>query len=298
MKKALIVSSCIAMVFVLIASQAVQATSTTFGFKKGDKFVWKWTFENLNPDNSVINTTIRYRMLNITNVVNATNYVNVTFGMPYTNQTEYETHGNISSKWNSTTAQFTMSIPDNNETEAYQGFFNVVGTSLTTLTGMNAKDRWNTIMLMNFWPVSEFFAFMFALAFSLAFNSSLIHSNTTSVSSALTNSITTDLTASFSSWSSGHWSNTSISVSSNFTYASPSNILTSLSARVTFTTVKWGVSSYQTTTARSHEVYSIVYPASLVPSGVPGYDSLILAISIFAASAILIQRSRAVRKLQ
>jgi len=235
-------------------------------------------------------------MLNITNLVNNTSSVTLGVQLYTTNQSDYETNNVTGSHWGSTLL-IPVTIHDGNATEAFNGFFNVVGVPLTTLSSMSTKVRSIAIMNMNILPVPEFFAFMLAVAFAMT-NASNKFTNTTSVASASASAASTYIYATLGMHAGAHWNNMSIEVISKFNYDASRAILTSLDANVTVYTIQWwtNITAYHESSAMSHHVYSIVYPASLVPSSIDGYPVAFSVIATFTGMILILVRTNANRK--
>nr|MDO8085227.1 hypothetical protein [Candidatus Sigynarchaeum springense] len=57
--------------------QNVQATSSSVGFSAGNRVVWRWTSYSYNTDLTVNSTTIRYKLMNVTGIMDGVIFLEV-----------------------------------------------------------------------------------------------------------------------------------------------------------------------------------------------------------------------------
>lgn len=259
----ILASTSVLLAFLLM--QNVQAAASSVGFTQGSTYAWRWTYYTYNPDDSVKNTTIRYRLMNVTSLVVGTDHLNISARYPYTNQSDYEANGVAGSHWSSA-GTFNSQILDANSTYWYTGFYCKSGVTLLNLLSMSARDQYLAFLNMHLMPISEMLSVVLAMSFAKAFNPTTYwESNSTAISLALLSYVTGTLNIRFGYQSSGHWINTTVKCTSAFTYSAYSMLMSAIDSTFEMSQVKWNgtTASYQTETAKTRHVYQAVYPADL-----------------------------------
>ncbi|MEX2682433.1 MAG: hypothetical protein Q6373_012600 [Candidatus Sigynarchaeota archaeon] len=259
----MIAGTCLLMACLLM--QSVQASSSSVGFSAGNKFVWRWTYYTYKPDLTVDQTTIRYKLMNVTGIVAGSDHLNISARFPYANQSDYEAHGVDGTSWGSSSA-LTLKMLDANQTYWYQGFYCKSGVSMLNLLGLGDRDKYTAFLSMHILPVPEMFGMALAMSLAKAFSPSTYwETSSASISLALLSYVSGTLDIAFGYQDSGHWTNATIKCTSSFTYSIYNLVLDSLDTTFEMTQVKWNstTSSYQTQTARSRHVYEAVYPSDL-----------------------------------
>jgi hypothetical protein len=142
MKKRNLILSGTALLLAMLLIQPVQAAATTVSFATGSQFVWRWTNYSYNPDMSLANTTIRYRLMNVTAVTPGVDHANISARYQYTDQTDYEANGLAGSSW-SAASPMTSKMLDNNATYWYTGFYCKNGfTTILNMLTLSAEDKY------------------------------------------------------------------------------------------------------------------------------------------------------------
>jgi hypothetical protein len=245
--------------------QNVQAAASSVGFSQGSMFVWRWTNYTYNTDMTVKDTTVRYKLMNVTSLVTGTDHLNISAKYPYANQSDYEANGIAGSHW-SGSGTYSSQVLDNNSTYWFQGFYCKSGVTMLNLLTMGANDQYTAFGNMHAVTVSEMLGVYLGMAFAQMFNPSTFWSTTSaSISLALISYVSGTINIAFGYQSSGHWTNSTVKITSSFTYSVLSLMLSSMDSTFEMSTVSWNnsLATYQTETARSRHVYAAVYPADL-----------------------------------
>ncbi len=264
MKKNALIGLGTTLIVSLLLIQPTAAATSTVGFTTGSVFVWRWTMYTYNPDMTVNETTIQYRMMNVTAITDGTDHLNVSVTYPYTNQTDYEANGVNGSTWKSGLSS-TRTIMDGNSSTWYNSFYCKNGwNTILNLLSMNDTDKYNAISTMHGIPVLELLILMWVMGLSSS-KSDFWSNATASVSLAMIGYLSCSVDLRFGYMESGHWKNTTAHLQSSFTFSATSMVLKSLDTTFDMSSVEWNstTSAYQTENGRSRHVYEAVYPSAL-----------------------------------
>jgi hypothetical protein len=236
---------------------------------------------------TVNETTIRYKMMNVTNIVAGTDHLNVSVKMPYTNQSDYEANGVDGSHW-SGSMNYNFKMLDGNSTTWFPGFYCKTGINMLQLLTFGDRDKYNAFANMHVLPVPELLVIFMVMGFAKS-SPGYWELGSATFSLTLLSYVSGTLNIAFGYQSGGHWINTTITCSSSFTYSVWSNLLQSADITFDMTEVSWnsGLGSYETESARSRHVYAAVSPsdlASYIPVewfiGIGGGALLVIIIAV------------------